>query len=57
MNSRWFGQALLIASLTRRTLTVTTAPIFNKRKRMVVAQARASVVPAKWMRRRVCIST
>ena len=42
MNSRWFAQASLIASFTRRTLTVTTAPIFSSRSRIVFAQARAS---------------
>jgi hypothetical protein len=34
MKSRWFVQASLIASFTRRTLTVTTAPIFSSRSRI-----------------------
>jgi hypothetical protein len=40
MNSRWFAQSSLIASLTRRTLTLTTAPIFSSLSRIVFAQAR-----------------
>lgn len=40
MNSRWFAQDSLIASFTRRTLTVTTAPIFSNPSRIVFAQAR-----------------
>ena len=42
MNSRWFVHASLMASFTRRTLIVTTAPIFSSRSRIVLAQARAS---------------
>ena len=51
MNSRCLGQTLLIASLTLRTLGVTTAPVFNSRRRIVWALALASAVPAKPMRR------
>ena len=57
MNSRWFVEASLMASFTRRTLTLTTAPIFSSRSLIVLAQARASVVPGSPMRRSVCIST
>jgi hypothetical protein len=51
MNSRWFAQASLIASLTRRTLTLTTAPIFSSLSRIVFAQARASAVFFRPIRR------
>jgi len=57
MNSRWFAQASPIASFTRCTLTVTTAPIFSSLSRIVFAQARASAVPASPTRRSACIST
>ena len=57
MNSRWLGQASLIASFTRRTLTVTTAPIFSSFRRIVLAQARASTVSASPTRRSTCMST
>ena len=55
MNSRWFTHASLIASRTRRTLTVTTAPIFSSRSRIVLAQARASAVFISPTRRSACI--
>jgi hypothetical protein len=50
-------QDSLIASFTRRTLTVTTAPIFSSRSRIVFAQARASAVPASPKQRSACMST
>jgi hypothetical protein len=57
INSCWFAQASLIASFTRRTLTVTAAPIFGSLSRIVLAQARASAVPSSPTRRSACIST
>ena len=51
MNSRWFAQVSLIASLTRRTPTLTTAPIFSSLSRIVFAQARASAVFFRPIRR------
>ncbi len=57
MNSRWLGQASLIASFTRRTLNVTTALIFSSRTRSVFAQARASAVFFRPMRRSACMRT
>jgi len=57
MNSDWFGHASLRASLIRRTLMFTTASILSSFKRIVFAQARASAVPYRPMRRNECIST
>jgi hypothetical protein len=51
------GPAEANATLTRRTLTVTSAPIFNSCKRTVPQVARSSLVPASPMRRTAHIST
>src|SRR5262252_3930134 len=53
----FIGQALAKASLMRRTLTVTTAPIFNSLRRIEPAVALAISVPAKPRRRTASTST
>src|SRR5262245_14356005 len=53
----FIGQALAKASLMRRTLTVTTAPIFNSLRRIEPAVALAISVPAKPRRRTAPTST
>jgi hypothetical protein len=55
MNSHWWGHASLMVSFTRRTLTVTMAPIFRSLSRIVLAQARARSVPVSPTRRSLCI--
>ena len=52
---QWTGTCK--ASLMRRTLTVTTAPIFNSLRRIDPAVALAISVPAKPRRRTASIST
>ena len=55
--SAWQGKADGIASLMRRTLVRTSAPIFNSLRRIVPHDARANWVWAKPMRRKAQIST
>ena len=56
-HSRWKGQAEFMASLMRRTETLTRAPILNSLRRMVAQLALASLVLARPMRRSAQIST
>ena len=51
LNSRWLGQPDAMATLTRRTLVVTTAPIFSSAKRMEPQEALAKRVCLRPMRR------
>jgi hypothetical protein len=50
-NSRWYGQAEAIATLIRRTLIRTNAPILSSLSRFVPRVAAANCVSAKPMRR------
>jgi hypothetical protein len=51
------GKFSAIGTHTRRAVTRTCAPIFNKRSRIVVACARANSVPANPKRRNALTST
>ena len=51
LNSSRQGQLVASATFTRRTETVTCAPIFRRRSRMVAQVARSRSVPASAIRR------
>lgn len=57
MNTSRAGHAEANASFTRRTLTVTSTPIFNSCSRIVPHVARSKPVPTKPMQRTAHIST